>query len=100
LIGGTVGDNLEIAAHLSRTENARNFNQRRGSAKTRANLLVLFTCGIGVECQRRAAIFDDGELIDESFEFADEMRRDENGALAVAKKFAPKETQLNMFVYS
>jgi len=28
------------------------------------------------------------------------LETDENGALAVAKKFAPKETQLNMFVYS
>src|ERR1700686_1309722 len=55
---------------------------RRRLRETRANSLVAAARFVGIEREHRGAVVDDGEFVDETLEFGDEVRGNQNGAIA------------------
>src|SRR5204863_2090289 len=58
------------------------FHDRRGLWEARPDFLVTCPRLVGTEGEHVPATVHDGELVNQSFEFRNQMRRDQNGALA------------------
>src|ERR1035438_4827822 len=77
-----VDGELQLTALAPDMPGLGKLDRRRCGSKARANLLVAGPCIVRSQRQCLAAVVDDGELVDEPLELADQVRGDKHRAIA------------------
>src|SRR4051812_5909818 len=95
--GSAVSDDFEFAGSAHDVQSIFEVEVRRSLRKAGTNAPVTFACVIGFKREHRFAAIDDSELINQAFEFGDQMRRDEDGAVAGASLLIGADHGLNEF---
>ena len=82
LLGFAVDGEFEFAAVAADVFGTGKGNLRRRGGEAGADFFVARAGIVGFEADGSAAIFDDGEFVNQSLELSDEMSGDEHGAFA------------------
>src|SRR3954466_148657 len=95
--GSAVSDDFEFASFTHDVQSIFEVELRRSLRKAGTNAPVTFTCVIGFKREHRFASVNDSELINEAFEFGDQMRRYKDGTVAGASLLIGADHGLNEF---